>query len=171
VVQSVSPACAFKFKGKLSSDLSNLLSSDFDYSKSGGEIILEFDIDHTTMKKIKEILGDKIEDMGYTPESQIMTLLFEELKLDAEFHNLGEALASAFQIEASELPKPGEQLGALKEMNLKENAEMFNDGGPNIISQLNENCEAEGEVSLNLHDFFFKLSFDIHIKNAFDYLG
>lgn len=30
-----------------------MLSEDFDYSKSGGELLLEFDIDHLTMKKMK----------------------------------------------------------------------------------------------------------------------
>lgn len=53
VLKSISPECALKFKAKISSNLSNLLSEDFDYSKSGGEVLLEFDIDHVTLKKLK----------------------------------------------------------------------------------------------------------------------
>lgn len=53
VLESISPECALKLKAKISSNLSNLLSEDFDYSKSGGEVLLEFDIDHVTLKKLK----------------------------------------------------------------------------------------------------------------------
>ena len=91
--------------------------------------------------------------------------------MEAEFNNLGEALASALKIDISQLPKPATQLAALKELNIKENMEQFNEGGPDLISLLNTNCEAEGEISFNMHDFFFKVTFDIHIANAFDFLG
>ena len=36
VLEAVSPQCAFKVRGKMASNLSNMLSEDFDYSKSGG---------------------------------------------------------------------------------------------------------------------------------------
>ena len=50
-------------------------------------------------------------------------------------------------------------------------AEQFSDGGPDLFSLLNENCEAEGEISLNLHDLFVKLSFDMkQIKDVFELL-
>ena len=39
VVQSISPECAFKFKARISSNLSNLLTQAFDYTKSGGEAL------------------------------------------------------------------------------------------------------------------------------------
>ena len=64
--------------------------------------------------------------------------------MEAEFNNLGEALASALKIDISQLPKPATQLAALKELNIKENMEQFNEGGPDLISLLNTNCEAEG---------------------------
>lgn len=87
------------------------MNQDFDYTKSGGEALLEFDIDHVTLKKVKEMLGDNVDEInGETPLNQIYTLLFEELKVEAEFNNLGEALTSALQIDASQLPKPAENL-------------------------------------------------------------
>ena len=49
--------------------------------------------------------------------------------------------------------------------------EQFSDGGPDLLTLMNESCEAEGEFSVNFHDFFLKLNFDIHIKNAFDLLA
>ena len=50
--------------------------------------------------------------------------------------------------------------------------EQFSDGGPDLFTLLNDNCEAEGELSLNLHDLFVKLSFDMkNIKDAFELLG
>ena len=49
--------------------------------------------------------------------------------------------------------------------------EQFSDGGPDLLTLMNESCEAEGEFSINFHDFFFKVNFDIHIKNAFDLLA
>ena len=51
-------------------------------------------------------------------------------------------------------------------------ASQFSDGGPDIITLLNDNCSAEGEISINLHDLFLKLSFDLkQIKDVFDLLG
>jgi len=38
--------------------------------------LLEFDIDHVTMKKIKEIAGDNVDQYGETPPPQIASLLF-----------------------------------------------------------------------------------------------
>ena len=80
-------------------------------------------------------------------------------------------MASALKIDITQLPKPAENLGGIKELNIKENMEQFNEGGPDLITLLNTLCEAEGEVSFNMHDFFLKLTFDIHIANAFDLLG
>ena len=74
-------------------------------------------------------------------------------------------------MDLSSLPKPADQLEMVKEMNIKENLDQFTEGGPNLITLLNQNCEGEGELSINLHDIFGKLSFDIHIKNAFDFLA
>lgn len=103
--------------------------------------------------------------------NQIYSLLFEELKVEAEFNSLGEALTSALQVDINQLPKPAENLQGIKEINIKENMEQFNEGGPSIITLLNQNSTAEGELSCNLHDFFLKVTFNIHIKNAFDVLG
>jgi len=97
-------------------------------------------------------------------------LLFEELKVDAEFSNLGEALTSAFQIDSSQLPKPYHNVEMIKQLNIKENVQQFTEGDTNVISLLNESSLAEGEISFNLHDFFLKFTYDIHINNAFDLL-
>ena len=102
--------------------------------------MLEVDIDHVTMKKLKEIGGDNINEFGETPPPQIMSLLFEELKIDAEFNNLGEAMTSALQIDLNELPKPCQPLEGLKEMGIKETLEQFSEEGPDLLTLLNENC-------------------------------
>ncbi len=60
IVQAISPECLLKFKAKLSSNVKNILKESFSYEKSGGEILAEFDIDHVTLKKIKEIMGDNV---------------------------------------------------------------------------------------------------------------
>jgi uncharacterized lipoprotein YehR (DUF1307 family) len=75
VVQAVSPQCALKLKTKISSNLSELLTENFDYSKSGGEVLVEFDIDHVTMKKLKDIIGDNVNEGESTPLNQLITLL------------------------------------------------------------------------------------------------
>jgi hypothetical protein len=36
VIQAISPQCALKFQAKVESNLSNLLTENFDYTKSGG---------------------------------------------------------------------------------------------------------------------------------------
>jgi hypothetical protein len=36
VVKAISPQCALKFQAKVESNLNNLLTEDFDYTKSGG---------------------------------------------------------------------------------------------------------------------------------------
>lgn len=100
--------------------------------------MLEFDIDHVTMKKLKEMLADNVDEIeGFTPLHQIYTLLFEELKVEAEFNNLGEALTSALQVDPTQLPKLSESVGAIKEMNIKETVDQFEEGGSGTITLLN----------------------------------
>lgn len=124
VVQSISPECRLKLKANLSSNVKNILKESFSYENSGGEVLVEFDIDNVTLKKVKEIMGDNVEQNGGpTPVPQIFALLFEELKLSIEFNNLGEALQSTFQI--SNLPTPYSQVGAVKELSLKETLSQF----------------------------------------------
>lgn len=124
IVQSISPECRLKFKTSLSSNVKNILKESFSYENSGGEVLVEFDIDNVTLKKVKEIMGDNVEQNGGpTPVPQIFALLFEELKLTVEFNNLGEALQSTFQI--SNLPTPYTQVGTVKEMGIKETLSQF----------------------------------------------
>jgi hypothetical protein len=113
VVQAISPECRLKFKANLTSNVKNLLKESFSYENSGGEILVEFDIDNVTLKKIKEIMGDHVEESEQsTPVPQIFSLLFEELKLSVEFNNLGEALQSTLQLNS--FPTPFSQLSAIK---------------------------------------------------------
>lgn len=44
------------------------------------------------------------------------------------------------------------------------------EGSGALIDELKDNCEAEGELSLNFHDFFVKVSFDVEVEDAFDLL-
>lgn len=86
-----------------------------------------------------------------------------------EFNNLGEALQSTFQI--SNLPTPFSQVGAVKELGIKETLIQFSEGFTGLLELVRESCAAEGEISLNFHDFFAKVSFDMEIEEAFDLLG
>ena len=89
-------------------------------------------------------MGDAIQEGMETPLPQIFALLFEEVKMDAEFSNLGEALTSAFQVDPNELPKPAQSLEGIKQLNIKENVESLGGEGEGLISQLNQNSESEG---------------------------
>lgn len=170
VVQSISPECRLKFKTSLSSNVKHILKESFSYENSGGEVLVELDIDNVTLKKIKEIMGDNVEQTGGpTAVPQIFALLFEELKTTVEFNNLGEALQSTFQI--SNLPTPFSQVGAVKELGIKETLSQFSEGFAGLLELVRESCAAEGEISLNFHDFFAKVSFDMEIEEAFDLLG
>ena len=138
----MSPNLAFKGKFKLASNLSNVLTEQFNYAKSGGEVKMEVDIDQYTLKKIKDVIASTLVPGGYTPGSQQMALLFEEVKIEAEFENLGEALSSALNVNTNQLPKPNAFTSQIKEIGIKEMAGQFSDGGPDIITLLNDNCEA-----------------------------
>ena len=76
-LQSISPQCALKFKARITSNVSNILTEEFAYDKSGGEVLLEFDVDQVTMKKMKEIAGDSADPHIQTPPNQLFSLLFE----------------------------------------------------------------------------------------------
>ena len=80
---------------------------------------MEFDIDHVTMKKIKEMVADNLPTDYPTELQMLYSLLFEELKVECEFGNLGEALTSTLQIPSSQLPQPAQHLEILKQMNIK----------------------------------------------------
>jgi hypothetical protein len=169
VVQAISPECQLKFKARLSSNVKNILKESFAYEKSGGELLAEFDIDYVTLKKIKEIMGDNVsEGEQGTPLHQLLTLLFEEVRLSVEFNNLGEALQSVFQLDS--FPTPFTQLAAIREMSLKETLSQVSEVSTALIDELKQSCEAEGELSLNFHDFFVKVSFDLEVEDAFDLL-
>jgi hypothetical protein len=99
---------------------------------------------------------------------QLFSLLFEELKLSVEFNNLGEALQSLFQLDA--FPTPFTQLAAVRELSLKETIGQVSEGSGALIEEVKNSCEAEGELSLNFHDFFVKVAFDVEVEDAFDLL-
>lgn len=170
VVQAISPECLLKFKARLSSNVKNILKESFSYDQSGGELLAQFDIDYVTLKKIKEILGDNVvEGEGLpTPPHQLFVLLFEELKLSVEFNNLGEALKSLFPIDS--LPTPFTQLAAVRELSLKETLGQVAQGSSALLDEVKQSCEAQGELSLNFHDFFVKVTFDVEVEDAFDLL-
>ena len=124
------------------------------------------------MKKLKEILGDNTnQDEEATPFNQLASLLLEEVKVSAEFNNLGEALASTFKVDVNELPKLHQQTEGIKQLGIKETVGQFHEAGPGLLTLIGESSEAEGEISINFHDFFVKVSYDINIKNAFELLG
>ena len=116
--------------------MKNLLKESFDYSKANGEINIEFDIDSVTLNKLKEIAADNLPEYQDTQPGQILALLFEELKVEGEFENLGEALNSTFQADLSQAPKPCHVAAPVKEMNLKETFGQFFEGAAEFIELL-----------------------------------
>lgn len=114
-------------------------------------------------------MGDNLQADEETPLQQIFMFLFEEFKLQAEFENLGEAIEATFQQKATEVT-PYAFAQGIKEMNLKETIGQFFEGAPEFIDLLKESCQAEGELSLNFHDFFLRVNFDITVDEAFDLL-
>lgn len=90
-------------------------------------------------------MGDNVAvEEGSTPAKQIIMLLFEELRLSAEFNNLGEALSSTFQQNLSEIPTPATHVKTIKELGLKETIGSFFEEAPAFIEELKKNCQAEG---------------------------
>jgi hypothetical protein len=49
----------------------------------------------------------------------LLSLLFEEIKLSAEFTNLGEALSSTFNQDVSSFPKPYDSVATIKNLGIK----------------------------------------------------
>lgn len=60
VVEAISPVCQVKFRSYISSNVNNILKSEFSYEATNGEILAEFDIDNVTLHKIKKIIGDNV---------------------------------------------------------------------------------------------------------------
>lgn len=170
VIEAVSPQCALNVRAKITSYVKNLLKESFDYNSASGEIQVEVDIDSFTMKKIKDIIGDNLDPHSITDPPAILALLFEEFKLEAEFANLGEAIESVFHMDLNQFPKPYHLSGAAKEINIKETVGGIVESVPEFLDLLRESCEGVGEISLNFHDCFVKVSFDITIDDAFDLL-
>ena len=50
---------------------------------------------------------------------KLIPLLFEELKVQAEFNNLSEAMSQAMQVNTEQLPKPSIFAAQVKDMGLK----------------------------------------------------
>lgn len=78
---------------------------------------------------------DEIEDLH--PSIKYTPFCSKNLKVEAEFNNLGEALTSALQVDPTQLPKLSESVGVIKEMNIKETVDQFEEGGSGTITLLN----------------------------------
>lgn len=61
--------------------MQHILKKEFSYENSGGEILIELDVDNVTLIKLKEIMGDNIDSTKQTPVEKLFFLFFEELKL------------------------------------------------------------------------------------------
>lgn len=170
VALAISPECSLRFKAQLKSNLQHLLKESFNYAQSSGEVLIEFDIDNTTLHKIREIMGDNVQEDITTPPNQLFMLIFEELRLSATFTSLGEALSSTFQQDVSSFPTPSKHVQTIKELGIRETVGQFFEGAPAFLDLLKQHCRFEGEFSLNFHDFFARVDFDLDIEEAFDLL-